>query len=138
VLSLVGLFVALYLWLYKIGRIGTLVCGTGACESVQLSRWSQFLGIDVALIGAVGYVAMLAVALAGLQPRLADRPGPAALLAGLSGAGVLFSGYLTYLELFVIHAVCRWCVASAVIVIAIFAAALLDLRRFRGRAPAIA
>lgn len=137
-LSLVGLFVALYLWLYKIGRIGALACGTGACEAVQLSRWSAFLGVDVALIGALGYVGMCIVAVAGLQPRLIDRPGPAALLAGLAGVGVIFSGYLTYLELFVIHAICRWCVASAAIVTAVFVAALLDLRRFRGQAPAIA
>jgi uncharacterized membrane protein len=58
-----------------------------------------------------------------------DRHGPAALLTVLAGIGVLFTVYLTYLELFVIHAICRWCVASGVIIVAIFILSLLDLRR---------
>ena len=49
--SLLGLFVSAYLYLYKIGRIGTLACGSGGCETVQSSSWSRFLGVDVALIG---------------------------------------------------------------------------------------
>jgi uncharacterized membrane protein len=47
----------------------------------------------------------------------------------MSGLGVLFTVYLTYLELFVIHAICRWCVASGFIIVAILLAALLELRR---------
>lgn len=129
VLSLVGLFVAAYLYLYKIGRIGNLVCGAGGCETVQLSEWSRFFGIEVALIGAVGYLVMLAVAVAGLQPGLAARRWPAQLLLLLSGGALVFSAYLTYLELYVIHAICRWCVVSAVIVLLIFVAAVLDWRR---------
>lgn len=125
-LSLVGVFVAAYLYLYKTGRIGTIVCGTGGCETVQFSRWSQFMGVDVALIGVVGYVVMLAVSLAGLQPGGEARRWPSNLLLLLSGGALLFSAYLTYLELFVIHAICRWCVASAVIVVGIFAMAVME------------
>ncbi|HUG27915.1 MAG TPA: vitamin K epoxide reductase family protein, partial [Gemmatimonadales bacterium] len=55
-LSLVGLFVAMYLWLFKIGVVGTMSCGTGGCETVQLSPESVFMGIEVALIGVVGYL----------------------------------------------------------------------------------
>ena len=124
-LSLVGLFVSLYLYLYKIGVIGTLTCGTGGCETVQLSPYSRFMGIEVALIGTGGYVVLLAVALAGLQHPPEDRRWPLALVA-LSAGGVLFSLYLTYLELFVIHAICRWCVGSAAIISAIFLMSLLD------------
>jgi uncharacterized membrane protein len=127
-LSLVGLFVAVYLYLYKIGRIGTLACGTGSCEAVQLSRWSRFLGVDVALIGAVGYAGLLLLGLVALQPALAERRWPAVWLAALSGIGVVFSAYLTWLELFVIHAICRWCVGSAVIIISIFVLALMAQR----------
>ena len=57
---------------------------------------------------------------------------PSRLLAVLSGGAVLFTVYLTYLELFVIHAVCRWCVGSAVIILAIFGLSLADLRRRSG------
>jgi uncharacterized membrane protein len=130
-LSLLGVFVAAYLYLYKIGKIGTIVCGTGGCETVQLSRWSSFMGVDVALIGVVGYLVMLAVAVAGLQPGAAGRRWPGDLLVLLSGGALVFSAYLTYLELFVIHAICRWCVASAVIVLALFVVAVLDARRVR-------
>jgi len=128
VLSLAGLFISAYLYLYKIGRIGTLACGTGACEAVQLSPWSRFMGVEVALIGLVGYAVLLAVSLAGLQGQLNRRAGPMNLLALFAGIGVLFTVYLTYVELFVLHAICRWCVASAVIITSIFIVAVLARR----------
>lgn len=127
-LSLLGLFVSGYLYLYKIGRIGTLACGTGACEAVQASVWSRFAGVEVALIGVIGYSTLVLVSLASLQPSLVARLWPVSLLAGLAGVGVGFTAYLTYLELFIIHAICRWCVTSATIIVAIFAVALLELR----------
>jgi uncharacterized membrane protein len=128
-LSLLGLFVSAYLYLYKLGRIGTLACGAGGCETVQHSPWSRFAGLEVALIGMAGYAGLLLLSLAALQPGLSDRRWPATLLLWLSGVGVAFTVYLTYLELFVIHAICRWCVGSAVIILAIFFAALLEQRR---------
>ncbi len=127
-LSLAGLFVAAYLYLYKAGFIGTIACGTGGCETVQVSPQSRFLGVEVALIGLVGYTVLLGVSLAALQPRWAQSRGPTVALAVLSAGAVLFTGYLTYLELFVIHAICRWCVVSAVIISLVFVASLLDLR----------
>jgi uncharacterized membrane protein len=129
VLSLVGVFVSAYLYLYKIGRIGTLACGSGGCETVQMSVWSRFAGVEVALIGVLGYALLFGVSLVGLQPALARQRWPARLLAALAGGGVLFTIYLTYLELFVIHAICRWCVGSAAIIVGLFTLALLDLRR---------
>lgn len=127
-LSLLGLLVSAYLYLYKIGRIGSLACGTGACEAVQASVWSRVAGIEVALIGVLGYSTLVLVSLASLQPQLVALRWPVTLLAGLAGVGVGFTLYLTYLELFVIHAICRWCVTSATIITAIFAVALLELR----------
>jgi uncharacterized membrane protein len=127
-LSLAGILVSAYLLLYKHGAIGALACGDGGCETVQLSRYSAFLGVDVALIGLVGYAALLGVSLLGLQPAWQGRRYVGTLLTVLSGAGVGFAVYLSYLELFVIHAICRWCVASAVIITLIFLLALLDRR----------
>ena len=127
-LTLVGTFVALYLYLYKIGRIGALACGTGGCETVQLSPYARFLGVEVSLIGLAGYLGLFAFTLWALRPSLADRRWPATVLTVLSGIGVLFAAYLTWLELFVIHAICRWCVGSAVIITAVFIASLLDRR----------
>jgi uncharacterized membrane protein len=128
-MSLLGLFVSVYLYLYKIGRIGTLACGTGGCETVQTSVWSRFAGVEVALIGVVGYASLLAVALIALQPAPAARRWPVDLLAALAGSGVLFTAYLTYLELFVIHAICRWCVGSATIIVTILILSLLARRQ---------
>lgn len=127
-LSLAGLFVATYLYLYKIGKIGTLACGTGGCETVQLSPQARFLGVEVSLIGVLGYAALLVLALLALQPRYEGPAWPARALALFSGVAVLFTAYLTYLELFVIHAVCRWCVTSAAIIVAIFLLAVRELR----------
>jgi uncharacterized membrane protein len=135
-LSLAGLFISAYLYLYKVGRIGSLACGTGGCETVQWSPWSQIAGVEVALVGVLGYAGLLLLSLAVLQPGVANRRWPATLLSTLAGFGVLFTVYLTYLELFVINAICRWCVASGIIIVAILVATLLDRRRFsRNRNP---
>lgn len=131
VLALVGFLVALYLWLYTIGVIGALQCGTGDCERVQTSRYADFLGLPVAFYGVAGYAAIFAVSLAGLQPRYLASRGPTRLVAALATIGVLFSVYLTYLELFVIHAVCWWCVVSAVIIAAIWVVSLVAVLRLQ-------
>jgi uncharacterized membrane protein len=131
-LSLAGLFISAYLYLYKIGRIGTLACGTGGCETVQLSSWSRFAGVEVSLIGLLGYAVLLGLSLALLQdPLVGRRQMFATLLLGFSAIGLGFTLYLTYLELFVIHAICRWCVGSAVIISGIFLASLLEYLRHR-------
>jgi uncharacterized membrane protein len=127
-LSLAGLFISAYLYLYKIGRIGSLACGTGGCETVQLSPWSRFAGLEVSLIGVLGYAGLLGLSLASLQTG-PSRRWPVRAMRMAAGIGVVFTLYLTYLELFVIHAICRWCVGSAVIIAAIFVVALLEWRR---------
>ena len=129
VLALVGLFVSVYLWLWKIGLMGTLQCGTGGCEVVQTSDWAVFLGIPVAFFGVIGYAALLATSLVGLQPRFLARREPTVALAAMATVGVGFSAYLTWLEAAVIHAWCRWCVVSAVIIAAVWVTALAGLRR---------
>ncbi|MDQ6887271.1 MAG: vitamin K epoxide reductase family protein, partial [Gemmatimonadota bacterium] len=114
-LSLIGLLVALYLTLFKIGVIGELTCRIGSCETVNTSRWSVLLGLPVAAWGMAAYATLLALSLIGLQPSFDRSRSIAWGLAAVSGAGVLFSAWLTYLELAVIRAICIWCVTSAVI-----------------------
>jgi uncharacterized membrane protein len=129
-LALTGLFVALYLTLYKTGAIGEITCSLGSCETVNTSRWSTLLGLPVAAWGLGFYIVTLIVAIVATQDRWADDRAPSVVLAALSGWGVLFSAWLTYLELFVIHAVCMWCIISAIIVTLIFITSLLDLRDY--------
>ncbi len=127
-LALVGLFVAVYLWLHAIGIGGAIKCGaSGGCDVVQTSRWAVFLGQPVALYGVIGYAVILIVALAGLRPAALVQRGWSALLFGLATIGFGFTLYLTYLELFVIHAICRWCVGSAVIITVIWLIAMLEV-----------
>jgi uncharacterized membrane protein len=127
-IALIGVFVSLYLTLYKLGYIGTLACGTGGCETVQLSKWGDFLGVPVAGWGVVYYVVVLALAIAGVQERFAGSRRLTTALVIVTAWGLLFTAWLTYLELFVIHAICRWCVGSATMTVLLFALALWDWR----------
>ena len=130
VLSLVGTLVSLYLWLWKIGWVGPVACGAeGGCETVQFSDLAVIAGVPVAAFGVAGYAVLLVLSLVGLQERWVDERRITVGLAVLSGIGVLFTVYLTYLEAFVIHAWCRWCLGSAAIILAVFLAALAGLRR---------
>ena len=129
ILALAGLFVSVYLYLFKIGKIGTIACGTGGCETVQLSPQSRFLGVEVALIGVIGYAVLLGLSMVALDSRFAGRSWPLKTLVVLTAGAVLFTLYLKYLELFVIHAICRWCVASAVIIVAMLVLLLIEWRR---------
>lgn len=132
VLALVGLLASVYLLLYKLGFIGVLVCGgSGACERVQDSPYAQFLGFPVAAYGVAGFLALLIVALVGLGERWVGRVGPSLLLAALSAIGVLFAAYLTYLEIAVIHEICRWCAVCAAIITAILLTSLLGARSLK-------
>jgi uncharacterized membrane protein len=130
-LSLVGILIALYLTLYKIGIVGNLTCSVGSCETVNTSRWSMLFGLPVAAWGLAAYVALFALALAGTTDRYAGSPTISWVLVALAGWSLVFSAWLTYLELFVINAICIWCVTSAVLLVAIFVASLLDLKGAR-------
>lgn len=132
-LALVGFGIALYLWLYKMGYIGRLQCGTGSCEYVQSSPYGDLWGVPVAFYGVLGYAVIFAVALTGLQPALLSRRWPTQLVAVLAAGGWLFTVYLTYVELFVLHAICRWCLSSAVVITLITLIAVpAALRREQG------
>jgi uncharacterized membrane protein len=96
-----------------------LVCGLdGGCHTVQASKYSSVAGIPVALLGLGMYLALLGLAVARFL-----RPGLAPVLTvGMVGAlvgAVVYYGYLTWLEFFVIHAVCQWCVIGAVLTVAL-------------------
>ena len=130
-LSLFGFFVATYLYLYSLGKIPGLACGTGGCETVQASPWAYFLGFPVALYGVLGYLACLGFALIGIQKGGTSRHWSDTFLLLGAGIGVLFSAYLTYAEAVLIHAWCRWCVGSAIIITLLFVSALLGWRTLR-------
>jgi uncharacterized membrane protein len=127
-LSLVTGLVALYLHLYKVGIVGNLSCSSGGCERAMFSRWGWFLGIDVALIGVIGYTLLLITALISLQPRWQEARWPAGLLLVLATIGFLFTLRLKYGEFVVLHTFCPWCAISAVAITVITILAVIEWR----------
>jgi len=127
-ITLLGVAVAGYLTYIHYAGIRPL-CGKngGSCEIVQTSEYSKLAGVPVALIGLLGYVAILASLLVpeNETSRLAT--------VVLTVVGFGFSAYLTYRELFSIHHICEWCVSSAVLVTVLMCLAIW--RFLRGDAP---
>ncbi len=113
-LATFGIGVASYIAIAESGG-GSPVCVAGGkgCQTVAESAYSELLGVNVAIFGIVGYVALLGCAL---------LRGDGARMAGFAFAliGFGFSLYLTYLEIFTIEAICQWCVASAVLMTLLF------------------
>lgn len=131
-LALIGTFISAYLFLYALGFYGELACGAGGgCSLVQASRWADFLGFPVAGWGLGWYVALLAVSLLAIEGRVGGAGWVARALLLLAIGGIAFTIYLKYLEFFVIRAVCKWCVASAVLAVLIFLLALPEWRFVR-------
>lgn len=119
VLAVVGLGVAIYLTVVHYVGFKLLACtgghgGHSSCQTVQSSEWSKLAGIPVALLGLIGYIFILGSLL------IRDREESRLATLGLTLIGFIFSGYLTYRELFSIHAICEWCVSSAAILTLLF------------------
>jgi uncharacterized membrane protein len=117
VLSIIGLGVSVYLTYVEFTHARALCGPVGDCNAVQSSPFAKLFGVvPIGLVGAIGYIAIL-VAWVWRRFRndsLARLAGP--VMFGMALFGTLFSVYLTYLELFVIHAVCIWCLSSAVLI----------------------
>ncbi len=117
VLCVIGLGASIYLTYVEISHTRALCGPVGDCNAVQSSPYAKLFGfLPVGLLGALGYIAILAAWLWRRFGRgaLSKSVGPA--MFGMALFGTLFTIYLTYLELFVIHAVCIWCLSSAVII----------------------
>jgi uncharacterized membrane protein len=130
VLAVIGLGVASYLTYVHYAGIKPACTAGESCTKVQTSVYSKLAGVPVALIGLLGYIAILGSLLApeGESSRLAT------MAFTLVGFG--FSAYLTGRELFSIHAICEWCVSSAVIMTVL--TCLSTWRFLRGEPPAAA
>jgi len=108
-LAVIGLGVASYLTYIHYAGIKPVCTAGESCTKVQTSIYSKLAGVPVALMGLIGYIAILGSLLApeNETSRLATMV--------LTVVGFAFSAYLTYRELFSIHAVCEWCASSAAI-----------------------
>lgn len=116
VLSAAGIVVSGYL-VSKRFTGGSLACSRWAqCDAVNNSVYAVMYGVPVSVIGLAGYALLFALALMAVWSE-ARRHRPLLMLSFfLSLGGVAFSIYLTYIEVFLIQALCSWCVASAIII----------------------
>jgi uncharacterized membrane protein len=115
ILAAVGLGVSLYLAYVEITQVEA-VCGpVGECNVVQSSDYAQVAGIPIAVLGVLFYVAIFFLWAIQRLAKSSWADLASRLLLILALLGVLFSIYLTVLELLVIHAICAWCLGSAVI-----------------------
>jgi len=126
VLACLGVLDAIYLLVYKLTNFNAMCLGNGGCHNVNFSPYSEIGGIPVSLFGILTYLVITGILL--LEPRLeiAKENGALAIF-GISMAGVAFSAYLTWLEVYVIHAICPFCVTSAVIITLILILAIIRL-----------
>ena len=129
VLAVLGFLISAYLtWIHFAG-LSPICTGNGAgCETVQASQYAKILGIPVALLGLISYGGLIVSAVLW---------GEIGIYLGflISLVGTLFSAYLTYLEVFVIGALCQWCLASAAITLAALICTTLAARQLTRERP---
>jgi uncharacterized membrane protein len=127
-LAVLGGLISAYLTWTHFAGLTPICTGSGeGCQTVQSSRYASISGIPVALLGLIAYGGLI------LSTVLWRETG---IYLGflISLVGTLFSAYLTYLEIFVIGALCQWCLASAAIMVAaLVCATLAALPLLRGR-----
>ena len=109
VFALAGLGVATYLTWAHYADASVICVSGGGCETVQTSTYSEIAGIPVAALGVAAYATILALV-------AWDTPAARLAAAAIALVGLLFSGYLLVLQLFVIDAICVWCVANDVVI----------------------
>ena len=131
-LSVIAGYSALYLHLYKLGKVGSLSCTSGGCDRAIFSRYGWFLGVDVGLIGLVGYALILATTLVSLQPGLVAKRWPLTMLFGLALGGFVFTLRLKYAEFVILQTFCPWCAISAVSITTITILSWLEWRGVGG------
>ena len=132
ILAVSGIVVSAFLASFHLsGQAAETFCtGAGGCGTVNESTYSAVLGVPIAFIGLISYAAIAVMAILAMRGWEYREWVPLAVF-GISLSGSLYSLYLTYLELFVIHAICPWCVASAVIMFALLAISSADLLALR-------
>ncbi len=135
-LAVIGLLIAGYLVISEATNTQTICPATGAfnCDLVQKSIYSHIGPIPVAVIGLLGYLAILAVLLLESRVELFMERGKM-LVFGMALVGLLFTGYLTAMEAFVLHAWCIWCLGSAVAITLLFIVSFVRLWRSIGAEP---
>ncbi len=125
-LSFAGLVISSYLTFAHYSSSSVNFCATGSgCDTVTLSSYSSILGLPVSFMGVFGYLFFIILLTVQISKKVKWT-----LLFLISIAAFAFSLYLTYLEFFVINAVCSFCVISALIITSILILVLMDKNKY--------
>lgn len=124
--AFIGWLVSVYLYFAK--QLGGFVCPVGDCQTVNSSKYAQIGSVPISLLGILFYVGVLCLLFS--IPLFSNRINRI-LLGILLSTGLLFSAYLTYVEIFWLHAVCFWCMVSFICVILLIVAYWLDGKKIR-------
>ncbi len=128
ILSVLGMADSIYLAWIKLANATAACAGIGDCESVNNSPYAEIAGIPISVLGAGAYLAMIVFLV--MEPRGTFWKDNAPLAVfGMSLVGVLYSAYLTYVEVAILHAICPYCVISAVLLVAILGISVVRLLR---------
>lgn len=127
-LTIIGLLVSIYMSIYKFTNNESMCIGSSGCSEVNASRYSEINGIPVAVLGVVGYAAILALLFIEQRPSFIQENGNL-LFFGISLIGFLFTLYLIYLEIALIKAYCPFCLTSQAVMIVIFIISVIRLAR---------
>jgi uncharacterized membrane protein len=128
ILTIVGLLVSIYMTIFKITNNAKMCIGSHGCSVVNSSRYAEVNGIPVAVLGVVGYAAILAVLLLERKPGFFQQNG-SLLFFGLSLTGFLFTLYLIFVEVALIKAYCPFCITSQTAMTLIFIISVIRLVR---------
>jgi uncharacterized membrane protein len=131
VLACLGLLDAVYLLIYKLTGNNAMCIGNGGCHDVNFSSYSEIGKIPVSVFGIAAFLFIGGLLLLEPRVKLIKDNGPLVIF-GASLTGVAFVAYLTWLEVNVIHAICPFCVATAVIITLIFILAIIRLVKQTG------
>ena len=127
--AIIGALDSVYLAWIKLSHNETLCApGLGDCFTVNTSRYAELFGIPIAIFGLATYLAIIAILLFEDRIDFLKENGTLALF-GIGLVGVLYSAYLSYLEEFVLHAWCPYCILSAVMVTIVFIVSIIRLKK---------
>lgn len=128
-ISIIGLLDSIYLLIIKISQ-NPLLCiqGIGDCWSVNTSKYSEVYGIPVSIFGILGYL-LISLLILIIRYNTALEKKASYLFFGFTCIGFLYSIYLTYIEIFVLKALCPFCILSAIIMTVLFVISLVNLKK---------
>ena len=113
-------------WIKFTNNYSLCIQGVGNCESVNTSSYAEVMGIPVAVLGAGTYLLLIIILLS--ETRIDHLKSNATLyLFGITLIGVLFSAYLTFIEIAVLRNICPYCVVSAILMTALFILSIVRL-----------